>query len=111
MPHFFRTFAILNMPIELKVPSVGESITEVQIGDWLKAEGSRFEKDEPLVAIESEKATIELPAPSSGVLSKILKKKGQTAKVGEVVAHLEFSAASSDPRFSRNQQPSQAKRG
>ena len=51
------------MAIELKVPAVGESITEVQIGEWLKAEGDRAEKDENLVEIETDKATVELPAP------------------------------------------------
>ncbi|MBM3848556.1 MAG: 2-oxoglutarate dehydrogenase complex dihydrolipoyllysine-residue succinyltransferase [Verrucomicrobia bacterium] len=85
------------MPIELKVPSVGESITEVQIGAWLKSEGSAFQKDEPLVSIESEKATLEVPAPAAGVVSKILKQKGQVAKVGEVVALLEAASGSVAP--------------
>ena len=49
------------MPIELTVPSVGESITEVEIGDWLKAEGDAVQKDENIVTLESEKATVELP--------------------------------------------------
>ena len=52
------------MSIELKVPPVGESITEVQIGAWLKSEGSSISKDENLVTLESEKATLELPAPA-----------------------------------------------
>ena len=77
------------MAIELKVPPVGESITEVQIGDWLKAEGSAVAQDENLVTLESEKATIELAAPSAGVLGKILKKKGEIAKIGEIIAYVE----------------------
>jgi 2-oxoglutarate dehydrogenase E2 component (dihydrolipoamide succinyltransferase) len=76
------------MATELKVPAVGESVTEVQIGEWLKPEGSAVRKDENLVSIESEKATIEIPAPADGVLEKILRKKGDIAKVGEVIAHL-----------------------
>ncbi len=52
------------MPVELKVPEVGESITEVQIGEWRKREGERAEKDENLVEIETDKATVEIPAPS-----------------------------------------------
>ncbi len=49
------------MAIELKVPTVGESITEVQIGKWLKGEGQRVAKDENLVEIETDKATVEFP--------------------------------------------------
>jgi 2-oxoglutarate dehydrogenase E2 component (dihydrolipoamide succinyltransferase) len=77
------------MPIELKVPEIGESITEVEIGGWLKQEGEAVRKDEPVVALESEKATVELPAPDSGTLSKILKQKGEVAKVGEVIGFLQ----------------------
>ena len=77
------------MPIELKIPEVGESITEVEIGGWLKAQGERVQKDEPVVTLESEKATVELPAPDSGTISKVLKQKGEVAKVGEVIAYLE----------------------
>ncbi len=76
------------MTIELKVPEVGESITEVEIGGWLKAPGETVQKDEPVVALESEKATVELPAPEAGVLAGILKQKGEVAKVGEVIGHL-----------------------
>src|SRR5579859_4508920 len=77
------------MPVELKVPSVGESITEVEIGEWLKPEGSTVQKDESVVALESEKATVELPAPMAGKLAKVLKQKGQTAAIGEVIGYLE----------------------
>src|SRR5438477_8922480 len=77
------------MPVELKVPSVGESISEVEIGGWLKAKGDRVAKDESVVTLESEKATVELPAPQAGTLSEILKEKGETARVGEVIAYLE----------------------
>ena len=77
------------MMIELKVPTVGESITEVEIGSWLKAEGATIAKDEPVAVIETEKATVEFPAPESGTLVKILKQQGETAKVGETIAHLE----------------------
>jgi 2-oxoglutarate dehydrogenase E2 component (dihydrolipoamide succinyltransferase) len=80
------------MAIELKVPSVGESITEVEIGDWLKHEGDRIEKDENIVALESEKATVELPSPSAGVLTKITKQKGDKAQIGEVIGEIDPSA-------------------
>jgi 2-oxoglutarate dehydrogenase E2 component (dihydrolipoamide succinyltransferase) len=84
---------VRHMAIELKVPTVGESITEVQLGEWLKGEGQFVERDQPVVEIESDKATVELPAPSSGKVSKILKQKGQTATVGEVIGYLDESAA------------------
>src|SRR6185436_5035081 len=74
------------MAVELRVPEVGESITEVQIGTWLKNEGDAVERDEALVEIESDKATLELPAPVSGTLSQVLKKKGESAKVGDLIA-------------------------
>jgi 2-oxoglutarate dehydrogenase E2 component (dihydrolipoamide succinyltransferase) len=77
------------MAIELKVPSVGESITDVQIGEWLKKEGSRVERDDTLVKIETDKATLDLPAPVAGILSRILVKAGQPAAVGDVIAILE----------------------
>jgi 2-oxoglutarate dehydrogenase E2 component (dihydrolipoamide succinyltransferase) len=80
------------MVIELKVPSVGESITEVEIGDWLKHEGDAIEKDENVVALESEKATVELPAPSAGVLTKITKQKGDKARIGETIAEIDPAA-------------------
>ena len=74
------------MPIELKIPEVGESITEVEIGGWLKQPGDQVQKDEAVVTLESEKATVDLPAPDSGTLTRILKQKGEVAKVGEVIA-------------------------
>jgi 2-oxoglutarate dehydrogenase E2 component (dihydrolipoamide succinyltransferase) len=77
------------MTMELKVPAVGESITEVEIGDWLKPEGAIVAKDETVAVLETEKATVELPAPAAGKLAKILKKQGETAKVGETIGFLE----------------------
>jgi 2-oxoglutarate dehydrogenase E2 component (dihydrolipoamide succinyltransferase) len=77
------------MAIELKVPEIGESITEVEIGGWLKKPGEKVQKDEPVVTLESDKATVELPSPGAGTIGKVLKQKGDTAKVGEVIAYLE----------------------
>ncbi len=85
------------MAIELKVPAVGESITEVEIGEWLKAKGDTVKKDEPVVTLESEKATVELPSPVAGTLSEILKKKGDTATIGEVIGFLEKHGAQPKP--------------
>lgn len=84
------------MSIEVKVPTVGESVTEVQISDWLKSPGERVRQDEPVVSLETEKASLDIPAPAAGVLGKILKKKGDTATVGEVIAYLEEADPSKD---------------
>jgi 2-oxoglutarate dehydrogenase E2 component (dihydrolipoamide succinyltransferase) len=81
------------MAIELKIPATGESITEVEIGQWLKKPGDWVKEDEPLVSIESEKATVELPAPASGTVTQVLKKTGEPAGVGEVIAYIEPSSA------------------
>ena len=59
------------MSIELIVPTLGESITEATVSKWLKKVGESFEADEPLVEIETDKITVEVPAPSAGVLSEI----------------------------------------
>lgn len=79
--------------IELKVPAVGESITEVQLGQWLKGEGQFVERDQPIVEIESDKATVEISAPASGKVTKVLKRTGEKATVGEVVGYLEEAPA------------------
>jgi 2-oxoglutarate dehydrogenase E2 component (dihydrolipoamide succinyltransferase) len=76
------------MPLELKVPEVGESITEVLIAKWRKSPGDQIAKDEGIVELESDKATVDLPAPVDGTLSKLLKQAGQTAAVGEVIGYM-----------------------
>src|SRR5206468_9000987 len=84
------------MPIELTVPEVGESISEVQIGEWFKNEGDYVERNEELVVIETDKATVELSAPGSGKITKILKKTGDTASVNEVIGYLDTDASDSE---------------
>jgi 2-oxoglutarate dehydrogenase E2 component (dihydrolipoamide succinyltransferase) len=81
------------MAVELKVPEVGESITEVEIGDWLKSEGEKVHRDDAVVMIETDKVTVELPAPVTGVVSKILVQKGETATVGQIIGYMEEGAA------------------
>src|SRR5215471_9927063 len=77
------------MPVELVVPSVGESITEVEIGDWLKHPGDVVNQDDPVVVIETEKVTVELPAPAAGKITTMLKQKGEKASVGDVIGYME----------------------
>src|SRR6266853_533428 len=94
------------MPVELVVPSVGESISEVEIGDWLKSEGEPVEQDEPVVVIETEKATVELPAPTAGTITQMLKQKGEKAAVGDVIGYMEPNGTASSGRETRSQTPS-----
>jgi 2-oxoglutarate dehydrogenase E2 component (dihydrolipoamide succinyltransferase) len=77
------------MAFELKIPEVGESVSEIYIGRWYKTEGDEVEQDEPLVELESEKATLDLRAPAKGTLVKVIKKAGDTAEVGEVIGQIE----------------------
>jgi 2-oxoglutarate dehydrogenase E2 component (dihydrolipoamide succinyltransferase) len=93
------------MALELKVPTVGESITEVEIGGWLKKQGEVVQKDEPVVTLESEKATVELPAPETGTITQVLKQKGEVAKVGEVIAYLEKDGQAKTPQKSPEKKP------
>lgn len=85
------------MHLEITVPALGESITEVEIGQWLKAEGDTVAKDENLVVIESSKATLELPSPIAGVMGKILKPKGSVVQIGEVIVTLHSNTVASLP--------------
>ena len=80
------------MAVDIKIPSPGESITEVEIGNWLKADGDYVEMDEPLCEIETDKATLPLPAETSGIL-KIVLQTGETAQVGDVLCTIEPSDA------------------
>ena len=77
------------MTIELKVPTLGESITEATVSKWLKKIGEPFEEDDPLVEIETDKITVEVPAPSAGVLSKIKVEEGKDINIGGVLAIIE----------------------
>jgi 2-oxoglutarate dehydrogenase E2 component (dihydrolipoamide succinyltransferase) len=85
------------MSLSLKVPALGESVREATLGVWKHVEGDHVEADEPLVEVESEKATLEVPSPGSGVLRKILRKAGDTVAVGEVIAEIEQVAAGAAP--------------
>jgi 2-oxoglutarate dehydrogenase E2 component (dihydrolipoamide succinyltransferase) len=85
------------MTIQLKVPSLGESVTQATIGPWLKAEGEAVGGDEPLVEVESEKATLAVPSPAAGVLRRILRRTGETVGVGEVIGEIEEGAVASAP--------------
>src|SRR5262245_61437680 len=97
------------MPIELKVPEMGESVTQVQVGDWFSPQGNWVEKDAAVVVLESDKATFELPAPVSGTVTRVLKQKGDTAEVGEVIGYLEPSEQPAGGKASKDAKPAPAK--
>ncbi|PCJ65623.1 MAG: dihydrolipoyllysine-residue succinyltransferase [Bacteroidetes bacterium] len=79
------------MAIELKIPSVGESVTQVTIAAWLKEDGEYVEMDEAVAELESDKATVELNAEKSGIL-KILVEEGEDVEIGTVVASIDTDA-------------------
>ena len=87
------------MSIQLIVPTLGESITEATVSKWLKKVGEHFEIDEPLVEIETDKITVEVPAPSSGILSEIKVEEGSDINIGGVLGII-----SDDVTLKENQQ-------
>ncbi len=77
---------------EIRVPTLGESVTEATIGKWFKQPGEAVAVDEPLVELETDKVTIEVPAPAAGVLSEIAAKDGETVAVGAVLGQIRDGA-------------------
>jgi len=73
---------------EIRVPTLGESVTEATIGKWFKRAGDAVAVDEPVVELETDKVTIEVPAPSAGVLSEIVAKDGETVAVGALLGQI-----------------------
>src|SRR6476646_4862318 len=78
---------------EIRVPTLGESVTEATIGRWFKKAGDAVAVDEPLVELETDKVTIEVPAPSAGVLGEIAAKDGETVAVGALLGQINDGAA------------------
>ncbi len=77
------------MPVDIRLPKAGDSITEAFIGQWQVKEGTWVDVDQNIVVIETEKAAFDVPAPVAGILSKILKKNGDKALVNEVIAQID----------------------
>jgi len=80
------------MTIELKVPTLGESVTEATIGKWFRAAGEAVKKDEPLVELETDKVAVEVNAPESGVLVRIDAKVGDTVTIGQIIGAIDETA-------------------
>ncbi|KAA5542296.1 2-oxoglutarate dehydrogenase complex dihydrolipoyllysine-residue succinyltransferase [Roseiconus nitratireducens] len=74
--------------VDVEIPTVGESITEVQLGQWMKSEGDWVDSGEDLIDIETEKASVQLPSPAAGFLQDISKESEDFAEVGEVIAKI-----------------------
>src|ERR1700737_2638281 len=83
---------------EIRVPTLGESVTEATIGRWFKKAGDAVAVDEPLVELETDKVTIEVPAPSAGVLGEISAKDGDTVAVGALLGQIKEGAAGAAAR-------------
>jgi len=77
---------------EIRVPTLGESVTEATIGKWFKQPGDVVAADEPLVELETEKVTIEVPAPAAGILSEIVAKDGETVAIGALLGQIDPGA-------------------
>lgn len=81
------------MATEIRVPTLGESVTEATIGKWFKKAGEAIAVDEPLVELETDKVTVEVPAPAAGVLAEITAKEGDTVEVGELLGQISSDGA------------------
>src|ERR1700684_3561102 len=77
---------------EIRVPTLGESVTEATIGKWFKKAGDAVAVDEPLVELETDKVTIEVPAPAAGVLTDVAVKDGETGALGAVRGQIKEGA-------------------
>src|SRR5690348_3961396 len=73
------------MSIEIKVPAMGESVTEATVARWFKKEGESVARDEPLLELETDKVTVEVPAPAAGSIESITVKAGATVQVGAIL--------------------------
>jgi 2-oxoglutarate dehydrogenase E2 component (dihydrolipoamide succinyltransferase) len=77
---------------DIRVPTLGESVTEATVGKWFKQQGDTVAVDEPLVELETDKVTLEVPAPAAGVLSEVAVKNGDTVAVGALLAQIKEGA-------------------
>src|SRR5437588_1730989 len=92
------------MATEIKVPSVGESVTEGTVSRWLKRDGEQVRSGEPVLELETEKATAEVPAPASGTL-RVGASEGATVAVGAVVGRIEEGGAASSAPTAKKEKP------
>src|ERR1700742_2630577 len=98
----------INSMAEIRVPTLGESVTEATIGKWFKKPGEAVAVDEPLVELETDKVTIEVPAPAAGVLGDIEAKDGDTVAVGALLGQIK-EGPGAVPAGRPDQKPEKAK--
>lgn len=79
------------MSVDVKVPAMGESVTEAEVGLWMKKVGESVKVDEPLVELETDKVTLEVVSPASGILSDIVAQEGDVVAIGQLLAHVSES--------------------
>ena len=96
------------MSVQVEIPSMGESVSEVILLEWLKGNGERVEQDEPLCVLETDKANVELPSPASGAL-KHLQSTDTTLTIGAVVAEIDESAQAAAPVAETKPEPAAPK--
>ncbi|MEQ9688860.1 MAG: biotin/lipoyl-containing protein, partial [Bauldia litoralis] len=84
------------MATEIRVPTLGESVTEATVGTWLKKVGDPVKVDEPLVELETDKITLEVPAPTAGVIESISVGDGETVEVGALLGAIAAGEGASD---------------
>jgi len=97
------------MTTEIRVPALGESVTEATIGQWFKKEGDAVAADEPLVELETDKVTIEVPAPTSGVLESIVVANGETVNVGAVLGKIGEGGGKAEAKAPPEKKPQESK--
>ena len=85
------------MATEIRVPTLGESVTEATIGTWFKKVGDAIATDEPIVELETDKVTIEVPAPAAGTLSEIIANEGDTVEVDALLGQIAEGAVAAAP--------------
>ena len=98
------------MAIDIRVPSLGESVTEATVGQWFKQAGDAVNADEPLVELETDKVTVEVPAPASGVLSDIIVESGNTVAVGTVLGAIAESDGKDAPLAPKSEKSAPAEK-
>ena len=90
------------MATEIRVPTLGESVTEATVGKWFKQVGDTIKADEPVVELETDKVTIEVPAPAAGRLTEIAVKDGETVGVGSLLGQISGDGAAASQAPGKN---------
>lgn len=90
---------------DITVPTLGESVTEATVGQWLKSAGDSVEKDEVIVELETDKVSVEVPAPEAGVLSEIIAEEGATVEIGALLAKLSEGGAEASAPAAKEEAP------